>query len=133
MATDGQVATVIDGGEYWDWEDLPSSGAVLPSSQQGGDYTFALTDASTVVEGTSADPQTFTIPPQSDVAFPYGPTNCTVIEVCQLGAGQITIAAGVGVTLLSDGGATLTNAQYATIGLRQSTENVWVLSGDLTT
>lgn len=99
----------------------------ITATTQAGSYTFALSDAGTCVEGTSASAQTFTIPPHSSVAFGLG----TVIEVFQFGSGQITIAAGAGVTLLSDAGKVNTNAQYATISLRQRATNVWVLAGDL--
>ncbi len=99
----------------------------IASSTQSGSYTFALADAGTCVEGTSASPQTFTIPPHSSIPLLVG----TIIEVFQFGSGQITIAAGAGVTLLSDGAKVNTAAQYATISLRQRTTNVWVLSGGL--
>lgn len=99
----------------------------IASTTQAGSYTFALIDAGTCVEGTSASAQTFTIPPHISIAFPVG----TVMEVFQFGSGQITIAAGAGVTLLSDGGKVNTNAQYATISLRQRATNIWVISGDL--
>jgi hypothetical protein len=100
---------------------------ITATTQSGANYTFALADAGTVVEGTSASAQTFTIPPAVSVAFALG----TIIEVFQFGSGQITIAAGAGVTLLSDGGLVATAGQYATISLRQRATNVWVLSGDL--
>lgn len=99
----------------------------IASTTQSANYTFALTDAGTCIEGTSATAQTFTIPPHTSVAFPVG----TIMEVFQFGSGQITIAPGAGVTLLSDGAKVNTAAQYATISLRQRTTNVWVLSGDL--
>lgn len=99
----------------------------IASTTQSGDYTFALADAGTCVEGTSASAQVFTIPPHTSVAFPVG----AIMEVFQFGSGQITIAAGSGVTILSDGAKVATAAQYATISLRQRTTNVWVLSGDL--
>ena len=107
----------------------PAAPTTISATQQAGAYTLALTDAAAVVEGTSATAQTFTVPPNSSVAFPVG----TVVEVFQYGAGQITIAAGAGVTLRSDGGKAKTAAQYATVGLRQRAANEWVLSGDLST
>lgn len=99
----------------------------IAATTQAGNYTFALGDAGTCVEGTSASAQTFTIPTHVTVAFPVG----TVMEVFQFGSGQITIAAASGVTILSDGAKVSTTAQYATISLRQRATNVWVLAGDL--
>jgi len=97
------------------------------SSTQASGYTFALGDANTVVESTSATAVNFTIPPNSSVAFPIG----TVIEILQYGAGTITIVAGAGVTLRSNGSKVNTSGQYATVGIRQRAANEWVLSGDL--
>lgn len=101
--------------------------ATTVSTQQSGNYTFALGDANTIIEGTSGSAQTFTIPVSTSVRFPVG----TVMEVFQDGAGQITIAAAGGVTLRSDSSKVKTAAQYATIGLRQRAQDEWVLSGDL--
>jgi hypothetical protein len=97
------------------------------NTQQGTSYTFAIGDANTVVESTSATAVNFTIPPNSTVAFPLG----TVIEICQYGAGTVTILAGGGVTLRSNGAKVNTSGQYATAGIRQRAANEWVLSGDL--
>lgn len=120
-ATIGTIAGTVAAGND------PRFTTIVASTQASGTYTFALADAGTCVEGTSASAQTFTIPPHVSVALALG----TVIEVFQFGSGQITITAGAGVTLLSDGGKVNTAAQYATISLRQRATNVWVLSGDL--
>jgi hypothetical protein len=104
----------------------PDAGTIN-SSQQSGNYTFALTDMNTVVECTDLNAATFTIPANGLVKFPVG----AVIEVFQEGAGQVKIAEARGVTLLSDGSKVHTASQYATVRLRQRAINVWVLSGDL--
>lgn len=100
---------------------------IIAATPQAGDYTLALSDVGRVVESTDAAAATFTIPPHADVAMPVG----AVIEVFQYGAGAVTIAGGVGVTLRSDGARVRTAAQYATIGLRQRAVDEWVLTGDL--
>ena len=64
---------------------------------QTSSYTAVLSDAQKVVEMNVAGANTFTLPPNSAVAYPIG----TVIEVFQLGAGQTTITPGAGVTLRS--------------------------------
>jgi hypothetical protein len=120
----------ISGATYalqWQLQGTIAGLGPVPSTQQAAGYTFALADAGTVVESTDASAATFTIAPHSSVAFPVG----TMIEVFQYGAGQITIAAGAGVALCSDGAKARTAAQYATIGLRQRATDQWVLSGDL--
>lgn len=110
-----------------DWVNITPGSATLNSSQQSANYIFAIGDAGTIVESTASSAITFTVPPNSSVAFPLN----TIIEAFQYGTGQITIVAGSGVTLISDSGLVHTRAQYATIGLRQRATNVWVLSGDL--
>jgi hypothetical protein len=120
-------AVVKQAGDYGVADVTGAAPLSVASTQQAGDYTFVLGDAGTVVEGTKATAQTFTIPTHASVAFPVG----TIIEVFQDGAGQITIAGAGGVTLRSDGAKVKTAAQYATIGLRQRAADEWVLSGDL--
>ena len=123
----GAIWVCTAAGTPGTWADSAGSG-VKSSQQSGSTYTFVLGDAGTVVESTGASAATFTIPPNSSVAFPVG----TLIEIFQDGAGQVTIAAGAGVTLRYDGNfSPATNAQYATVGLRQRAANEWVLSGDL--
>lgn len=126
-ATDGSLKLRSDGtlSNYAPINDTRFT--TIASTTHSGNYSFALSDAGTCVEGTGATAQTFTIPAHTSVAFPVG----TVMEVFQFGSGQITIAGDVGVTLLSDGGKVATAGQYATISLRQRAINVWVLSGDL--
>jgi hypothetical protein len=88
-------------------------------------YTFALADAGTQVEyNVASTAGTFTIPLNSAVAFPVG----TVINVCNINTGALTIAATSGVTLVSPAGYRLTT-QWATAALVQRATNVWVLSG----
>lgn len=96
-------------------------------STQASTYTFVLADGGTVVESTSAVPVTWTIPPNSAVAFPIG----AVIEVFQYGAGQVTFAAGAGVTIHSVLGNLKTTAQYSSVVARKRGTNEWVLVGDL--
>jgi hypothetical protein len=91
-------------------------------------YTLVLADAGKVVEGNKATAFTITIPPESSVAWPTG----SLLEVFQLGVGQLTVAGGVGVTVLAPFGAK-TAAQYSTIALRKRAADVWVCSGDTTT
>lgn len=107
---------------------IPVYGPPVVSTQFAGTaYTFVLLDAQTVKESTGAAAAAATIPPVASVPWPVG----TVIEVFQYGAGQVTIVAGAGVTLRSDGARVKTGGQYATVGLRHRATNEWVLSGDL--
>jgi len=59
------------------------------TTQTGTTYTAVLADADTYIQFNNASAITFTIPPNSSVAFPVG----TVIQMEQTGAGALSIAA----------------------------------------
>jgi hypothetical protein len=94
-------------------------------SSQSGNYTFALSDGGTEVDYAGSSAGTFTIPANASVAFPVG----TVISCRQMGTGQLTIAAGSGVTL-NTASALTTRVQYSLISITQAAANVWCLDGD---
>jgi len=100
---------------------------VLSISAQTANYILVLGDAGKVVEMDNASARTITVPPNADVAFPVG----TVIEVCQVGAGALSVVAGSGVTIRSIGSALDLQAQWATASLRKRATNEWVLTGEL--
>jgi hypothetical protein len=100
---------------------------VTTNSQTGTTYTLVLGDAGDVIEISNASAITLTVPTNSSVAFAIG----TVIEVFQLGAGQITVS-GAGVTFRAPGGAK-TRVQYSTLSLRKRATDEWVITGDVTT
>lgn len=106
---------------------LPESGKVVHAVTQSANYTLALTDAGKTVEQTGASAATVTVPPNSAVVFPIG----TVVDVLQYGAGQVTIAAGAGVTVRTPASLT-TKARYSRASLRKRAADEWILSGDLT-
>jgi hypothetical protein len=98
------------------------------NTQTGTSYTLVLTDQGKAVEMNNASANTLTVPPNSSVAFPVG----TIIEVCQIGAGQTTIAPGSGVTLRNTSGLKL-QLQYSSASLRKRATDEWVATGALTT
>lgn len=84
------------------------SGAVLPAAslnaafnaytintQTGTTYTFVLSDQGGMVTASNASAQTYTVPPNSSVAFATG----TMIEVLNIGSASVTLAPGSGVTV----------------------------------
>jgi hypothetical protein len=102
-----------------------SSGTTIgKNTQTGTSYTAVLADAGKCVEMNNAAANTLTIPPG---VFPVD----TVLQVCQLGAGQTTVAPGSGVTLHAASSLT-TRAQYSTLTLRQRATDEWVVGGDAT-
>jgi len=111
---------------------LQTSASAYPSlsfnAQTGTTYTFALTDANnTLVTAANASAITVTVPPNSSVAYPVG----AILQIAQTGAGQVTIAAGSGVTINYTPGLKL-RAQYSVASLVQTAANTWLLSGDVT-
>jgi hypothetical protein len=90
-------------------------------------YTVVLADAGKLVELNVGSAHTFTIPPNSSVAFPIG----TVINVRQYGAGTTTVNPGAGVTIRSRGGAMALAGQYAEATVTKRATDEWVLSGDV--
>lgn len=92
-------------------------------NQQTADYTLALTDGGKVVEVSHASGKTITIPPNGTIAFPIG----TVIEVCRMGAGSVTIAQGSGVTIYPSNNQTV-SAQYKSAFLRKQDTNTWIVN-----
>ena len=115
----GTFATkYVKGSEVHNWD----------INKETGNYTLALTDAHTYVEMEVGSANTLTVPLNSSVAFPVG----TEIKVAQLGTGQTTIQASLGVTILSQGGKNKTVGQYSVCTLIKRLTNEWYLYGDLT-
>jgi len=90
-------------------------------------YTAVLGDDGDLVTFDNGSAITFTIPPNSSVAFGIG----TQINIMQLGAGQVTITAGAGVTLRSAGTKVKTNGQYSVATCVKIATDTWVLVGNL--
>jgi hypothetical protein len=90
-------------------------------------YTLAFFDADKSIEMNTAGASTITVPPDSSVKFPLG----IKIEIVQVGAGQVTIAAGAGVTLRTARSLT-TRVQWSVVFLQKRATDEWVVSGDLT-
>lgn len=68
---------------------------LLPTiNTENGNYTFAIGDANNIVLADDAGQHTWTVPPNSDVAFPIG----TTINLIASPA-TISLSAGAGVTL----------------------------------
>lgn len=97
------------------------------TTPQAANYTLVATDNGTIVEGTKATAQTVTIPPNASVPFPIG----TTITIVQMGAGQITLTPGAGVTIRTARTLT-TRALYSAVQIYKRGTNEWVASGDLT-
>ena len=96
------------------------------NAQTGTTYTLVLADAHKLVTLSNASAITATVPPNSSVAFEIGDQ----VNLLQLGAGQVTVAAGSGVTLRSQGSKLKLNGQYSTATLVKIASDEWVLLGN---
>lgn len=100
------------------------------NAQTGTSYTFVLTDNYKLVTASNASTQTYTIPPNSSVAYPIG----SVINVIQIGAGQVSFAQGSGVTIASTGAtasAPKLRVQYSAASAIKVGTDSWYIVGDI--
>jgi hypothetical protein len=104
-----------------------AAGIAPTVNPQTANYVAVLGDANNIVTMSVASANTFTIPPHSSVAFPVG----TTLTVIQIGAGQVTMTAGAGVTMTNPSSAT-TRVRWSTVSAIQISSDNWVLAGDLT-
>lgn len=98
-------------------------------STQNGTYTFATTDAGTVVRHTNATPYAFTIDPVATTNYPVG---TQIIVRNAVGGGAITLTRGAGVSLYINGGTTSADATIAAGGvctLIHEASDVWIAIG----
>ena len=97
------------------------------NAQTGTTYTLVLADAHKLVTQNNVSAITTTIPPNSSVAFEIGDQ----VNLLQLGAGQVTVAAGAGVTIRSEGSKLKLKGQYAAGTCVKIDTDEWVLVGNL--
>ena len=102
-------------------------GQAVDLERKTDNYTLVLADAGKVIEMNKGSGVNLTIPPNSSVAFPVG----TQIAVVQLGAGQVTIVEGSGVTTRSDGDKAKISGQYSSCVLIKHETDEWYILGNL--
>lgn len=100
--------------------------STLSTSAQTASYTAVLSDSGKIVEIANASANTFTIPPNSSVAFSVG----TQITVVQTDTGQTTITAGSGVTINATPGLKLRDRWSSATIIKRATDT-WLAVGDL--
>lgn len=94
----------------------------------GTTYTLALTDVNKHLLKTGTDAETWTIPPNSSVAFPTG----TTVTFVNNAASAITVARGSGVALIWAGNGADANRTLAVYGLATILKigtDTWYISG----
>jgi hypothetical protein len=102
---------------------------VIPlNNQTGTTYTLVAGDAGDLVTLTNAAAITLTVPTNATVPF----VNGTQITILQNGAGQVTVAGAVGVTISASDSSTKLRTQYSAATLIKIATNSWILIGDIT-
>ena len=94
------------------------------NTQTGTTYTLVAGDVGEYVTLNNASPITLTVP---NSVFSAGDT----VNLIQLGAGQVTITAGAGVTLNSQGSKLKLAGQYAAATLLFTSASVAIVFGNL--
>lgn len=89
--------------------------------------TLELSDFGKTIKITASTAKTITIPLESVVAFPLN----TVINVINLGTGDVSIAITATGTLLSESSWVKIGAQYSGVTLLKIATNTWVILGRL--
>ena len=100
------------------------------NAQTGTTYTTVLADNGKLVTLTNGSSIALTIPLNSSVAYPVG----AQLNLARLGAGAVTIAGAVGVTVISTGATAATpglRAQYSTATAIQTSTDNWLVVGDV--
>jgi hypothetical protein len=105
-------------------EGVPSRTPIILKT---ANYTLSATsERDSLIEVSSTDPVTITIPTNSAVAYPIG----TTLDILGTNTGLITIAGDTGVTVNATPGLKL-RTQWSSATLFKRAENSWVVYGDL--
>jgi hypothetical protein len=102
------------------------------NAQTGTTYTFVLADNGKLVTASNASAQTYSIPTNATAAFAVG----TQINLIQIGAGQVTVAAATpGTTTVLSNAATAAQPkcrnQYAALTAIKVATDTWYVIGDI--
>jgi hypothetical protein len=107
-----------------------AGGVEAVNAQVGTTYTFVLTDRDDLVTASNGSAQTYTIPLNSSVAFPTG----SLVNLIQIGDGQVTVQGAGGVTVLSTGATAATpktRTRYSVMTLIKAGTDTWYATGDV--
>ncbi|MBL8595532.1 MAG: hypothetical protein JNK01_22820 [Devosia sp.] len=116
-------------GTWGQWYRVREDAILATRPVAGTTDTLVYADMGGVVEFQSGSATTCTVPPNSSVPYPVD----TIINLMQYGAGQVTFAAGAGVTIRSAGSRLKLAGQYSAASLRKRATDEWWLFGDTTT
>ena len=125
--TTGQVLSKASGTDLdFTWIEQDDTTLAF-NAQTGTTYTLVIADLGKLVTLSNASGITLTIPPS---VFVTG----NIINIQQIGAGQVTMAQGAGVTITSTGGtasAPKLRAQYSAASIICTGTDTFTVVGDL--
>ncbi len=127
--TTGQVLSKATGTDMdFTWIEQDDT-TISFNAQTGTTYTLVAADLGKLVTLSNASAITLTVPPS---VFATG----NIINIQQIGAGQVTLAQGAGVTITSTGSGTLGNApklrtRFSAGSIICTASNTFTVIGDL--
>jgi hypothetical protein len=98
------------------------------NTQTGTTYTLNINDAGQLVTLTNAAAIALTVPTNATAPFAVG----TQITLTQGGAGKVTVAGAVGVTVNAADGYLSLRTQWSSATIIKTATNSWILIGDTT-
>ncbi len=116
--------------DYIDIEPVSQPSGLALVSSVSASRDINSNDIGTVITHDSSSPAQFTIPNDTDLPAPIG----AIIGILQLNTGAVSIAPGIGVTLVSPIGRTdirTISGRYGRGGLVKTAANTWSLDGSL--
>jgi len=108
IVLDGTNGIVLDG----------SAGIIINENVKTANHTAAIADLGKVIAMNNSSNATVTIPNDSTTNFPIG----SVLRICRVNSGTVTLAAASGVTLSRTGNF----GQNEEIYLRKRAANTWI-------
>jgi hypothetical protein len=125
--TTGQVLSKASGTDMdFTWIEQDDT-TISFNAQTGTTYTLVAADLGKIVTLSNASGITLTVPPS---VFATG----NIINIQQIGAGQVTLAQGAGVTITSTGAtasAPKLRAQYSAASIICTASNTFTVIGDI--
>lgn len=125
--TTGQVLSKASGTDLdFTWIEQDDT-TISFNAQTGTTYTLVAADLGKLVTLSNASGITLTVPPS---VFTAG----NIINIQQIGAGQVTLAQGAGVTITSTGASAAApklRAQYSAASIICTASNTFTVVGDL--
>jgi hypothetical protein len=109
IVLDGTNGVVLDG----------SAGIIVNENVKTANHTAQIADLGKVIAMNNTSAATVTIPNDSTTNFPIG----SIVRICKIGSGGVTLAAAGGVTLSKVG----TFGDFEELYIRKRAANTWIV------